>query len=106
MKIILGTLTLSTLTGCGQAGLPYVFSGNEVPPSVVNEPRDVERPAPGATENATWMRLGDVPAMPKDFTAAPLIAQSKLQMINDRAQAEQLKEAVDNPPPAAPAWSQ
>jgi hypothetical protein len=105
MKTILASFfLLMVAAGCDSIELPHVFSGNEVPPEVMAEPRVVETPAPGAVQTAPWMRLGDVPSKPGDFTSDALILQTKQEMMNDRNDAERLKQAADNPlqPPTQP----
>lgn len=99
INIILPSFFLLALAACDSNDLPHVFSGNEVPDDVANEPRVVEKPAPGMAESQPWMRLGDVPSKPSDFTSPVLIQQTRQQMLNERTQAEQLKQAADNPPP-------
>ncbi len=64
--------------------VPHVFSGNEVPPEVMNAPRVVPVPSPEHQANLPWLRLGDVPFRPKNFTPEPMIDASKLQMENER----------------------
>jgi hypothetical protein len=102
IKALYAALFLLLLAGCEQVEqveLPHVFSGNEVPPEVMSQPRVVTVPPPRAAQNDTWMRLGDVPAAPKNFTPAPMIEQTKQEMKDDRAEADQLKQAADMPPP-------
>ncbi len=98
LQKILTSAGLLTLAACSDTiNWPHVFSGNEVPPAVINQPRVVETPPPDAVANKPWPRLGDVPAKPNNFTAAPLIDATKDEMTNDRAAAADIRQRYDNP---------
>jgi hypothetical protein len=103
MKPLVAGLFLFALLGCDSKDLPHVFSGNEVPPEVMAEPRAVTVPPPAAVQNQSWMRLGDVPSMPKNFTPEDQIEQSKQQLVNDGVVAGELRQQAGMPlEPAAP----
>ncbi len=93
---------LFALAGCESLDLPHVMGGNEVPPEVIAQPRVVTTPAPGSVENSPWMRLGDVPSAPRDFTSQTLIDQTAQEMRDDRTEAEKLKQQADMPPAPQP----
>jgi hypothetical protein len=82
------------LGGCG------LFGEGEVPQDVLNAPRLVATPAPGTAENATWPRLGDIPAKPADFTPPAVNHSLQQEMENDRSEANAIRQRVENPPPA------
>jgi hypothetical protein len=100
IKITMALIVLS-LASCGDARLPKVFGGSEVPSEVLNEPRAVPAPPP-QTGPTVWPRLGDVPSKPKDFTPQLTIDAAKQEMQNDRADAERLQQDYQATPPALP----
>lgn len=95
MKPVFMGLFLLALAGCEG---PHVFDANEVPMEVRTAPRVVTAPSPAEIESAPWPRLGDVPSKPKDFTAPPLIDQTRIEMQNNRREAERLREGAEFPP--------
>ncbi|MDX2027799.1 MAG: hypothetical protein SFW62_04115 [Alphaproteobacteria bacterium] len=86
---------LILLGGCDG---PHIFDGNEVPLELRTAPRVVTTPSPEEIENTSWPRLGDVPSKPKNFTAQPLVDQTRLEMQNNRAEAERLRQQAEFPP--------
>ncbi len=89
---VISAFLLAALAGC--------YSSNEVPQNVLNEPRAVS-PPPIAT-NASWPRLGDVPARPKDFPVPAAVDQQKRDMEDDRAEGKVIREDIENPAPNPP----
>jgi len=71
--------------------MPNIFSGSEVPQDVLNEPRLVAKPATEDLHAVPWPRLGDVPAMPKDFSPQPVLDQTVTEMHNERSENERIR---------------
>ena len=91
---------LLALTSCSDSDvkLPHVFSGNEVPPEVMSEPRAVPVPA-AEPDRTSWPLVGTVPSKPRDFTPQPTIDATKTEMENDRNDAELLQHEYQEAPP-------
>jgi hypothetical protein len=88
---------LLVLTSCGMVDdndLPHVFSGNEVPPEVLAEPRVVTTPSKPV--DTTWQRLGDMPFKPKNFTPQPTVDAAKRELENNRAAADKEGQDYEN----------
>jgi hypothetical protein len=90
---------------------PHVYGPNEVPESVVSEPRAVAT-LPPLPHDTTYPRLGDVPLRPKNFSTPAMIDQTKQDMDAQRYQADEMKveyesaadptQPVPVPPPPPP----
>ncbi|MDD3029016.1 MAG: hypothetical protein PHS57_01855 [Alphaproteobacteria bacterium] len=59
-------LVFFLLAGCDRVHIPRLFSPDEVPGDVKEEPLTVRLPAETEGDDQ-WPRLGDVPFKPKDF---------------------------------------
>ena len=92
---IIALLGLGLLASCSDADWPHIFGDNEVPPGVLAAPRDVVTPVEDETD-LTWMRLGDVPSRPKDFTAPALIDQTKDEMNRGGEEATRIKQQAES----------
>ncbi len=97
---LFGAVLTLAVAGCGledKVHVPHMFGGNEVPPEIMAEPRVVPTPSQDQILRAqeTWPRLGDVPSMPKNFTPQPVINASKIQMENNRAIGDALRQEYE-----------
>jgi len=98
----LGLAFMLPLTACSDSGDdgPHVFGGSEVPPEVLSEPRVVKSPTNSV--DPSYPRLGDVPAMPTNFSSRPAIQQAIQNMEEDRAEGERTKQQYEHPSALAP----
>ena len=85
--------------------LPHVFSGNEVPPEVMSEPRTVPVPT-SEPDRTSWPLVGTVPSKPKDFTPQSTIDATKTEMENDRNDAQLLQHQYQEAPPVISTMAQ
>jgi len=97
-RLVLG-ICLSLLVGCSwvqDMGAPHVFGNNEVPTSVLTEPRLVRQPD-SLDPTVPFPQLGSVPSKPSNFTPQPMIDQTQLQMEQERDEALEKKRQLDDP---------
>ncbi|MBV8549102.1 MAG: hypothetical protein JO126_06570 [Alphaproteobacteria bacterium] len=86
-------LAIAGFAGCSSDNMPHVFRDNDVPDAVLQQPRLVAAPTQEELDTKTWLRLGDVPSKPTDFTAAADIEKHKQDMEALRQEGQTIRAA-------------
>lgn len=94
-QTFLGLACLSFVAACSeQNGMTsHVFGDSDVPRDVLQQPRLVAAPTQEEMQTKDWLRLGDVPSKPQDFSSAEDIQKKKEAMAGLRAEGDAIHAA-------------
>ncbi len=84
------------LGACDRINWPRVYGPDEVPQAVRDEPRAIET-LPPVSKDETYIRLGEVPSKPKDFSSPTTINKTKQQLEDDKSEAQVFKDEAHTP---------